>query len=155
MKSMLKNYLIKILIVLCVVALDLVTKSLFYGTNTSVIPSLFGFRPTTLNTGGAWSFMSDKMWLLIVLTFVFLVFIVVFEAVFKCKNKLYTISIAFIVGGTIGNLCDRLFIGGVRDFIFFEFFVSYPTFNFADVFLCLGMIMMFVFIIFVYKPQKK
>uniref|UniRef100_UPI0013D192A0 signal peptidase II n=1 Tax=Klebsiella pneumoniae TaxID=573 RepID=UPI0013D192A0 len=44
-----------------------------------------------------------------------------------------------IIGGALGNLSDRLIHGFVIDFL--DFFVGdwlWPTFNFADVSICLG-----------------
>ncbi len=65
-----------------------------------------------------------------------------------------TISLAFVMGGTIGNLYDRLgmhgmknpagdAVFGVRDFLLFTFGdFHWPIFNFADVFLVTGAIML-------------
>ena len=66
----------------------------------------------------------------------------------KIKTSIYTISISFIVGGAIGNLIDRIFLGGVRDFLYFEFYPSFPTFNVADSFLCIGIVLMLIYIFF-------
>lgn len=68
-----------------------------------------------------------------------------------------TISLASIMGGTLGNLYDRLALHGcqnaagefeyaVRDFLRFELWgYPWPVFNFADVFLVTGAIMLFVY----------
>jgi len=42
---------------------------------------------------------------------------------------------AFLVAGALGNLLDRLLRGYVVDFVHLR---SWPVFNFADVFLCVG-----------------
>ena len=42
------------------------------------------------------------------------------------------IIIALLMGGALGNLYDRILFGMVRDFI------QWPTFNLADVFVCVG-----------------
>lgn len=47
-------------------------------------------------------------------------------------------GLAFLVGGSLGNLIDRLFLGYVRDFITFGF---WPSFNFADIFNVIGVIL--------------
>lgn len=66
-----------------------------------------------------------------------------------------TISLAFVMAGTLGNLYDRLGLHGlrdeqtgqieyaVRDFLFFEV-IHWPIFNFADTFLVTGAIMLFI-----------
>ena len=65
-----------------------------------------------------------------------------------------TISLSLILAGTLGNLYDRLGLHGmldengsplygVRDFLLFTFGTySWPNFNFADVFLVTGAIML-------------
>lgn len=155
MKNFLKVTLPKILIIFCVLALDLLTKRLFYGDNQDFIPGFLGFRDCGLNTGGAWSVLSGNVILLIILTSVFVIGAIIFDVLFKNKSKLYTISFAFILGGAVGNLIDRIFLGGVRDFIFFEFMPNFPTFNVADSFLCIGFILLIIFVLFVYKSKDE
>ena len=43
---------------------------------------------------------------------------------------------ALLIGGTIGNLIDRIYYWGVRDFINIGLF-NFPVFNFADIMLSL------------------
>lgn len=154
MKNFLKVSLPKVLIIFCVLALDLLTKHLFYGVSQGFIPNLIGFRECELNTGGAWSFLSGNVVLLTIITLIFVICAVVFDIFFKCKSKLYSVSFAFILGGALGNLIDRLFLGGVRDFIFFEFMPNFPTFNVADSFLCVGFILLCIFVLFFYKKEE-
>lgn len=48
-------------------------------------------------------------------------------------------AIGMILGGAIGNVHDRLALGGVRDFIDFHWRrYAYPTFNLADAAICAG-----------------
>jgi signal peptidase II len=42
-----------------------------------------------------------------------------------------------LLAGTLGNLIDRLFYGGVRDFINIQLF-NFPIFNIADILLTIG-----------------
>jgi signal peptidase II len=62
-----------------------------------------------------------------------------------CSNKsIYQKhAIILIFSGAIGNLVDRIFLGGVVDFL--DFYISryhYPAFNFADSFICIGVFML-------------
>ena len=51
------------------------------------------------------------------------------------------IGAAFISGGALGNALDRIFHGRVIDFIDFHWHqIHFPTFNFADTFISLGVI---------------
>jgi lipoprotein signal peptidase len=52
------------------------------------------------------------------------------------SGPLATVAAAFVIGGTLGNLADRLLRGVVRDFIVGPFIV----FNVADVALILGIV---------------
>ena len=54
-------------------------------------------------------------------------------------EKLIQISLLFISGGAIGNAIDRVYFGGVIDFIdFFIYNIHWPAFNFADIFITVG-----------------
>ena len=55
------------------------------------------------------------------------------------KNIIIPISTGMIVGGAIGNILDRIKYSAVFDFIdIFYSNIHYPAFNFADVFICIG-----------------
>ena len=78
-----------------------------------------------------------------------------FDAKYKPDSKLYSIGLSFVVGGAIGNLVDRIFLGGVRDFIVFEFWREFPTFNVADSFIVVGVILLAIYIIFFSNEKKE
>ena len=69
---------------------------------------------------------------------------------FSPKEKRYRIPMAFVLGGGLGNLIDRIFRGDVVDFISMPWlpwvqwkpfrFVDFPIFNVADIFVTLGAI---------------
>ena len=53
-------------------------------------------------------------------------------------RKLFSISLSFISFGALGNAIDRVYFGGVIDFIdFFIYNFHWPAFNFADIFITL------------------
>ena len=161
-----KNFWIKFSVfmslIAVVLAIDLVSKYFFYDKADSanviaVIPYIINFkRLPDLNYGAAWGIMGGKQVFLIVLSFVFLAIFVVYYIKEKNKSWLMNITFAFLIAGCVGNLIDRLFLGGVRDFIQFAFWQSFPTFNFADVFLCVGVVLFIVYMtIFLVKANKK
>ena len=54
-------------------------------------------------------------------------------------------SLLIIISGALSNIIDRIFNGYVIDFIYFhykDFF--WPTFNFADIYITIGIIMMVI-----------
>ena len=70
-----------------------------------------------------------------------LIYLIFFK---KVKNKLFILSSAFVIGGGIGNLLDRIFLGFVTDYIQITFFK--PVCNISDYFITLGVFMMAVYI---------
>ena len=57
-------------------------------------------------------------------------------------------ALGLILGGTVGNLYDRLVFGGVRDFLYF-YKVEWPVFNVADCCLVVGAALLLVQAVFV------
>lgn len=57
-------------------------------------------------------------------------------------------ALGLILGGTVGNLFDRLVFGGVRDFLYF-YKVEWPVFNVADCCLVVGAALLLVQAVFV------
>ena len=63
-------------------------------------------------------------------------------AVFSDK-KVFRISLGLISSGALGNAIDRVYFGGVIDFIdFFIYNFHWPAFNFADIFITIGVILL-------------
>ncbi len=58
------------------------------------------------------------------------------------------VALGLILGGTIGNLYDRLVFGGVRDFLYF-YRIEWPVFNVADCCLVVGAALLLIQAIFV------
>ena len=110
---------------------------------------------TNFNRGALWGIGQGKSWLFAMLSIV-AVFGVLYWLFVRgaASGKWLTVCLAFIMGGTLGNLYDRLgwhgytnkngeIIHAVRDFLFFEFGkFHYPVFNFADVCLVTGALML-------------
>ena len=136
--------------------MDLLTKILFKDKEFSLIPGLIGinFLPY-LNEGASFNLFEGNTPFLVVISMVMIVFMVLFDMKYKPKSKLYCVGISFVIGGAIGNLIDRIVLGGVRDFIFFEFWRDFPVFNVADCFLVIGVVILIIFILFFNKEENK
>lgn len=151
-----KKIILKICIISFVVALDLLTKVLFKEKQFTLIPGLIGIRyNTSLNEGIAGGLFSGYTPIIIIVTMFMVVFLILFDAKYKPNSKLYSVGISFVVGGAIGNLVDRIFLGGVRDFIIFDFWKDFPTFNVADSFIVVGVILLAIYIIFFSNEKKE
>jgi len=68
------------------------------------------------------------------------------------KSKVETLSFSLILGGALGNLIDRIFLGSVTDFIWWDFpdFIMHrwPVFNIADSAIVVAITIMIVFYLF-------
>jgi signal peptidase II len=127
-------------IALLVIALDQWSKYaatiyLDYADPVHVIPF---FNLTLLhNTGAAFSFLSEaggwQRWFFATIAVVVSLVIVVWIARLEKEQRWLAVALALVLGGAIGNLWDRLYLGYVIDFID-VYYKSYhwPAFNIAD-----------------------
>lgn len=96
------------------------------------------------NTGAAWSFLADASgWqrgAFIALASFVSIAIVVWMSRLKSRSQgLLACSLAFIVGGALGNMIDRIRLGHVVDFIFPHWNNHFfPAFNVADSSITIG-----------------
>ena len=80
---------------------------------------------------------------------IFLVALAVFS-----EKKILCISLSLVAAGAFGNAIDRIYFGGVIDFIdFFIYNYHWPAFNFADIFITLGVVILLIDNIF-YKKNE-
>lgn len=131
--------------------LDQISKILTDGAPDSVfIKGIIDFK-SVYNTGASFSLFADKPWaqdFFLVLTAVVLLGGGIYVIFSKKKSKWLNVAIALLFSGAIGNFIDRLAFEYVRDFISFAFF-NFPTFNVADVCLCVGVAMLVIFLLFI------
>ena len=79
----------------------------------------------------------------------FLILLAIFS-----DRKVFRSSLALISSGALGNAIDRVYFGGVIDFIdFFIYNFHWPAFNFADIFISGGVILLLFNNIF-YKKNE-
>ena len=86
--------------------------------------------------------------MLILITIVALVFIFSYYLRFR-ESRWMQVSLGFLLGGAIGNFIDRLYLGEVVDFLQFGIVsrrIFWPTFNVADVSVCIGAGMLIVYL---------
>lgn len=135
-----KMYIISFLVIL----VDRITKMLvenFLDKELSIIKNIFYFTYVK-NDGAAFSILGSQRLLLVILSILALFFIIYYVTK-KDKNG---IGYFFLIGGIIGNLIDRIFLGYVIDFIGIY---TFPIFNIADIFIVLGAILV------LFEKEKK
>ena len=95
----------------------------------------------TWNPGTSFSLfrsLGESAPFVIVVITAFVIGFISYYMVKRAKNY-ERLPLAFIIGGAIGNLIDRMRFGAVVDFL--DFHISgahWPAFNVADIFICLG-----------------
>ena len=106
------------------------------------------------NTGAAWSFMSGKTIILVIISVIVIGALGYFykNLLADDKYRILRICIIFIVGGAIGNMIDRIRLGYVVDYIYFKI-IHFPVFNFADI--CVTVCMFLMVILLLFKFDSK
>ena len=157
MKKKTSYILILLVIVVCIV-LDLITKVIFQNyfaddkESIVVIKDFFEFTYIK-NTGAAFGWFGNSTVGLTIVSVVFVVMFFVYDYFSHSNSVWYVLGLGFIIGGAIGNLIDRVWLGKVRDFIFVLYNTGiFPAiFNVADIALVVGVIMICVYLLFLDK----
>lgn len=152
------QYIIGIIVVAALIALDQISKILAHnafasGDDKVIIKKILEFTYLE-NKGAAWGMFAGKQFFFIALT-VLLIFSVIFLLIKLPEGKRYTparIISWVLLAGAVGNMIDRIAFGYVRDFINCVF-IDFPVFNVADIYVSLSMVALVIFILFFYKDK--
>lgn len=140
-----------------VFALDQLTKQAvlrYLGTHEEreVIDGFFKFVHWK-NPGAAWSMfstMEGSSRVLAAVSAVAFAALLYFRRHFGSETRLGQIALGLVFGGILGNMCDRLFLNHVVDFIRFYLHtrsgneIGFPAFNIADSGICVGVGLLFL-----------
>ena len=152
-----KNIFPLIIVAIPSLVLDFITKRLVQthipkGTGITIIDGFFNLRHDR-NTGAAFGILADQRTLLVIITIAALIFIVVYSFRFS-HSRWMQVSLGFLLGGAVGNFIDRIYLGEVVDFLQFGIEskrLYWPTFNVADISVCIGAGML---IVYLFRIQK-
>jgi len=97
------------------------------------------------NSGAAFSILPNQRWLLVGIACVAAIILVTILLRYN-EGFWGTLGLASVLGGTVGNLIDRVFNGYVVD-MFRLRFMNFAIFNIADIFITLGGLTFCVFFI--------
>ena len=101
------------------------------------------------NTGGAFSLLPGSLPLFYAVTVVALVMIAWFHRSLVGRGLWLQVVLGMILGGTLGNLIDRVRQGYVTDFVSMGFGETrFPTYNVADASLVIGIGALVVYLTF-------
>ncbi|MBI2133805.1 signal peptidase II [Candidatus Woesearchaeota archaeon] len=127
-----------LLLTAAIVAIDQLSKFL---ANKLSYPIDLGLLKIQLvkNTGAAFGLFKNSSLILGIIGIAFSAAILLFYR--KTKSKTAKIGVGLILGGTTGNIIDRIFRGHVIDFIDFGF---WPAFNVADASISIGIILLVI-----------
>lgn len=106
------------------------------------------------NTGAAWGIFSGEMVFFFGITAVAVVAMLYLMYQERGKSKIAMAAYVLILAGAIGNFIDRFRLGYVVDMIRLEF-IDFPIFNVADMYLTIGVAILFIYIIFVEGKKEK
>ncbi len=131
------------IILLCIDQISkLLVVNLLTKTNSIAIIKNFFYLTYINNDGAAFSILVGKRVLLILIAVLVIVMLIRYIKKNNIQNKLELVSISLIIGGSLGNLMDRVVRGYVIDFLDFKIFnYNFPIFNIADTFIVIGVIM--------------
>ncbi|RHW45964.1 signal peptidase II [Bombilactobacillus bombi] len=144
---------ISLLIIILGVGLDQIIKqwaiiALPAGKESVIVPNFLAL--TRLNNhGAAYNILSGQRGVFLVITVIALAILIYLFFKFKNRSHWLTISIAFLLAGTIGNACDRLFRGYVVDMIYLNVFnLPFLSFvcNIADILITIGVILLLIYV---------
>ena len=136
------------LIVGAVILLDQLTKAwvvAHYSTNPLAIVGETVELRVTRNSGGAFSTFTNATVVLAVLAIGLTIWLV--RTLRRTTDRWTVVALALVLGGALGNLCDRIFRspgvlrGHVVDFVRVG---SFPSFNAADSAITIGAIMLII-----------
>lgn len=123
------------------------------GESAELIP---GFLQLTRlhNYGAAWSSLSGKVVVLLVVTGVLMVAVAWLLIKKIVRHPLGVTAGLFLLGGGLGNMIDRVRLGYVVDMLETTF-MDFPVFNVADCFITCGCAVLMVSLLLVHKDFWK
>lgn len=115
---------------------------LISGKSITLVDNLFSLS-LVFNSGAAFGIFPGQRILFLVLP---VITVIVLAAIYMRSNDYTNLFSPFglLLGGAVGNFIDRVRLGCVVDFFDFSWDrYHWPAFNFADVFICLGVVLLF------------
>ena len=114
--------------------------------SVNIIPNFLNITYVT-NSGGAFSILSGSRYFFIILGIIAIIYLIKYIMSDSNITKVDLIAYSLVISGIIGNLIDRIIYGYVIDYIhFYISSYSFAIFNFADMCIVIGAIIIIVLI---------
>ena len=139
------NIILVVILVSVLLGLDLLLKYLVstYLTTVNIINNFFSLT-YVLNDGAAFSLFASRTYLLILIALICLFFIL-YELKNNLDDRVLSIGYSLVLAGLLGNFLDRLMDGYIIDYLSFKIFTyNFPIFNFADILIVVGIIIVII-----------
>ena len=106
------------------------------------------------NRGAAFGMMQGQQTFFVISALIAVVVItyVYFKLPWEKRFHPLRAVVLFIAAGAVGNLIDRLVLGYVVDFFYFEL-IDFPIFNVADIYVTCATVILALLILFYYKED--
>jgi len=104
------------------------------------------------NTGGVFGFFSNQTFLITVAAIISVVVILLYSRHKMAQSMLVKVSLGLILGGSIGNLIDRIRLGAVTDFIDVG---AWPVFNLGDSAIDIGVILLIAYLLMKMRKERR
>lgn len=106
------------------------------------------------NTGTAWGMFAGGRIFFLVLTVIIMAVLVyiTYKLPTTKKYMLMRITIILLGSGAVGNFIDRLFLGYVRDFIYFRLTIFRSLMS-LHCYVTIGLALFIIMILFIYKDE--
>ena len=150
-----KQFFINLLIIITIFIIDRVSKAyVIYLDKFNQGYELFSSKFLNIfliwNKGIAFGFFSyDQGYLYKLITLIIIIVVCIIFIMILRNNGFKKYSLLLILGGSLGNLYDRILYAGVPDFIDFHIGeLHWFIFNIADIFITLGVIFMILLELF-------
>ncbi len=145
MMNFIENNLALALVSISIIIVERVVK--FYVTENlrpgELVPVINSFLSITRseNVGAGFGMLPGQKWFFVAAAAIVLFLIIYFYSQI-IYDKFLVFASAFILGGTVGNMMDRIFFGRVIDYIDISF---WPVFNISDMALTIGVVLLLLY----------
>ena len=106
------------------------------------------------NRGAAFGALQGRQMFLLLCTAVVLIYLIYAFIRIPAKKKYVPLwfTMVLLFSGAVGNMIDRISRQYVVDFLYFKL-INFPIFNVADCYVTVGVILLAILILFVYKEE--